>query len=744
MKRLRRRLGHRPRLPVLTRAQSIALAFGFALVVLCTAFRIADPYNLRLARELVFDAFQRAEPRADSDVPVRVVDIDEASLARLGQWPWPRSELARLVERLSGLGAAAIAFDMVFPEPDRLSPARLVEQPEVMAAFGVDRSLSALVPDYDRSFAASLEGKPVVLGFAAIPGVNDERPGLKAGMAFTGQDPRMALPSFSAATRNLPELDAAARGVGAITVSPLDTHGVIRQLPLLWNGGARIYPSLVLETLRVMHKDSTLLVHSRNEEPFAVTNVRVGPYDIPTTSSGELRVRFGRESRDRVVSAWSVLSGADDAGLRPLIDGHAVFVGTSATGLYDHRVTPLGDSVPGVLVQAQALEQILAGEHLRRPDWADPLEWAWMLALAGLTTLVAVLCAPITALCYGGAMAALTCVGAWIAFSRGGVLLDPTSSCATGLFLYVSMISFRYFVSDRDRRFVRQAFSRYVAPSYLAQIEKNPASLRLGGDERSMTILFVDIRGFTALSERLSPTEVVEFLNTLFGRLSTDILAEGGTIDKYIGDSIMAFWNAPLQMPDHAARACRAALRMRETLRELNETDAFHFRRRPDPLSDVAIGIGINVGPALVGNMGSESRFNYSVVGDAVNVASRVEGQAKPLAADALVAESVSVAASDFAYLEVGALDLRGKREKEKLFILVGDPDTARTVDFLALKACHTELLANMENPVVARRRLSECMRLSDLSFPDLRAFYARLGERLEAATSDLRRYGTT
>ncbi len=156
MKRVRRRLGRRPRLPVLTRAQSIALAFGLALVVLCTAFRIADPYNLRLARELVFDAFQRAEPRADSDVPVRVVDIDETSLARLGQWPWPRSDLARLVERLSDLGAAAIAFDMVFPEPDRLSPARLVGRPEVMAAFGGDRSLSALVPDYDLSFAASL------------------------------------------------------------------------------------------------------------------------------------------------------------------------------------------------------------------------------------------------------------------------------------------------------------------------------------------------------------------------------------------------------------------------------------------------------------------------------------------------------------------------------------------------------------------------------------------------------------
>ena len=259
-----------------------------------------------------------------------------------------------------------------------------------------------------------------------------------------------------------------------------------------------------------------------------------------------------------------------------------------------------------------------------------------------------------------------------------------------------------------------------------------------------MTILFMDIRSFTALSERLSPTEVVEFLNVLFGRLSTDILAEGGTIDKYIGDSIMAFWNAPLQTADHAARACRAALRMRSTLHQLNEHDAFHFRRRADPLADVAIGIGINSGPALVGNMGSESRFNYSVVGDAVNVASRVEGQAKPNGADALVAESVVLAASEFAYLEVGALDLRGKREKEKLFILVGDEHTARAEEFVALKACHAELMANMGNPAVARRKLAECVNLSELSFPTLSDFYARLSDRIVSEPSDIRRFGIT
>ncbi|MBZ6075312.1 CHASE2 domain-containing protein [Microvirga puerhi] len=688
--------------------------------------RIADPYELRLARELVFDEYQRLLPRPNRKVPVQIVDIDEASLAKIGQWPWPRSELARLVERLHDLGASAIAFDMVFPEADRLSPSRLVQESDLKVAIGADLAerIASRVPDYDQLFAAAVAGKPVVLGFAAIPGSDERRPAIKTGLAFTGEDPRPALPSFTSGTLNLREFDGVARGIGAITLSPLDTQGVVRRIPLLWTDGRRIYPSLVVEVLRVMQGETSVLVHSRDTAPFAVTGVRVGRFDLPTTSAGELRIRFGHDTPARRISAEALLYRADSDGLRELIAGHAVLIGTSAVGLYDYRVTPLGETVPGVTVHAQALEQILAGDHLRRPDWGDPLEWAWMLLLGAATTIVAATCSPGTALAYGGTLAAVTFLGAWIAFSQGGILLDPTYPCAAGLFLYVAMISFRYFVSDRDRRFVRQAFARYVAPSYLEHIEKDPASLRLGGDEREMTILFLDIRDFTSLSERLSPTEVVEFLNVLLGHLSRDVLTEGGTIDKYIGDSIMAFWNAPIQVPDHAARACRAALRIRNTLHELNESDAFRFRQRTNPLPDVAIGIGINTGPALVGNMGSDVRFNYSVVGDTVNVASRVEGQAKPLCVDIVVADTVKASAHEFAYLKAGRLALRGKSHKVKLFILAGDGGTASSPEYIELKHHHAELLASVEKSVANAAALSACNALADRCFPWLYGFY--------------------
>lgn len=723
-------------------AQLLALVLGLAIAAASAASRIADPYELRLARELVFDEFQRLAPRPYREVGVRVVDIDEASLAEIGQWPWPRSILAALVGRIHDLGASAIVFDMVFPEPDRLSPSRLAQQEDLRITIGADamEALARNLPDNDTLFRDAISKKPVVLGFSAIPGRNERRPAVKAGLAFTGTDPREALPRLAAAAVNLPLLDTAASGVGAITLSPLDSQGVVRRIPLFWSDGSSVYPSLIVEALRVAQKETTVLIHSRSEAPFAMTALGIGRFEMPTTGAGELRIRFGHEIPTRYVSAVKILSNGDDYVLRSLISGHIVLIGTSATGLFDGRATALAETVPGVAVHAQALEQILTADHLLRPDWVDPFEAAWTLLIGVLVAAVSIFCAPITALIYGGLAAAATFLGAWGAFRLEGLLLDPVLPSAAGLVLYVALISFRYFVSDRERRFVRQAFARYVAPEYLTQIEQNPHNLRLGGDEREVTVLFLDIRSFTALSERLSPTQVVEFLNLLFSRLSEDILAEGGTIDKYIGDSLMAFWNAPIPTADHAARACRAALRMRDSLQRLNEADAFRFRQRGDALPAVGIGIGINTGPALVGNMGSEIRFNYSVVGDVVNVASRIEGQCKQLLFDIVVARTVAAAAPGFAYLEAGTLDLRGKAGREKLLLLVGDQHIAAAEEFRMLRGLHEELLDSIrQNRADWKERLAACHAQAETTFPALRNFYQGIPERLSDFRTSLR-----
>lgn len=739
---LRRRPRQRSVRQVLSLAQTLALALGLAIAAASAALRIADPYELRLTRELVFDEFQRLSPRPYRDAGVRVVDVDEASLAEFGQWPWPRSLLATLIRRLNDLGASAIVLDMVFPEADRLSPSRLARQEDLRRVIGPEAAevMAQSLPDNDVLFTDAISGKPIVLGFSAIPGRNGRRPAVKAGLAFTGVDPREALPRFSAAATNLPQFDEAATGVGAITLSPLDSQGVVRRIPLFWGDGGRVYPSLVVEALRVSQKETSVLIHSRSEAPFAMTALGIGRFQIPTTGIGELRIRFGHEIPARYVSARRILADEDDAALRGLISGHIVLIGTSSTGLFDGRATPLAETVPGVAVHAQALEQILTADHLLRPDWVDPFESAWTLFMGVLVTGVSILCAPITALIYGGLAAAATFLGAWAAFRLEGLLLDPILPSAAGLVLYVTLISFRYFVSDRERRFVRQAFARYVAPEYLTQIEQNPQNLRLGGDEREVTVLFLDIRGFTALSERLSPTQVVEFLNLLFSRLSEDILAEGGTIDKYIGDSLMAFWNAPIPTADHAARACRAAIRMRESILQLNEADAFRFRQRGDGLPGVAIGIGVNTGPALVGNMGSEIRFNYSVVGDVVNVASRIEGQCKPLMFDIVVARTVAAAAPGFAYLEAGTLDLRGKAGREKLLLLVGDGKVADDPKFRALRAKHDDLLDDIRrNCSDWQAQLQTCRDWAEIAFPALLKFYEGIPGRLSDFRTSLR-----
>jgi len=716
-----------------SRTQLLALTLGFAVTAAGVSLRIADPYEVRLARELVFDEFQRLAPRPYRAAPVRIVDIDEISLARIGQWPWPRSDLARLTMRLRSLGASAIVFDMIFPEPDRLSPSHLVRQEDLRRAIGppLADALAPLLPDNDELFRTSIASAPVVLGFGIAPGTDERRPILKAGLAFTGADPRAALPVFQAATSNLTLLEEAAKGIGAITLSPLDAQGVVRRVPLFWSDGKRVYPGLAVEALRVAERDTTVLIHSRNTAPYAMTAFRLGSFEVPTTQAGELRVWFGPDLPTRYVSAVRLLSPEGDAALRDLISGHIVLIGTSATGLLDGRVTPHGEIVPGVSVHAQVLEQILTSEYLQRPDWVDPLECAGVLLLAIVITFVTVLCTPFAALVYGGLLAALTFMESWGAFRLCGFLIDPVFPSAVGLLVYITLMSFRYLVTDRERRFVRQAFARYVAPSYLAQIEKDPMSLRLGGEEREVTVLFLDIRNFTTLSERLSPTEVVNFLNALFGRLSADILAEGGTIDKYIGDSIMAFWNAPVRQLDHAARACRATLRIRNSLRDLNDADAFQFRQRADPLPPVAVGIGLNTGSALVGNMGSESRFNYSVVGDVVNVASRIEGQAKPISFDIVVSQSVVEASPGFAYLDAGTLDLRGKTGRERLSILVGDEPVAAGQEFQEVKELHRQILSCVRMGATGSdKHLSALRKKAEQIFPILASFYEKIFER--------------
>ncbi|MGH6802049.1 MAG: adenylate/guanylate cyclase domain-containing protein, partial [Methyloceanibacter sp.] len=478
---------------------------------------------------------------------------------------------------------------------------------------------------------------------------------------------------------------------------------------------------------------STYLITNAPELEGSIASVRVGDVEVKTTASGGLWMYYAEERPERYVSAKTILEDYEAPATRDKIEGHIVFIGTSAAGLLDIRTTSLGQTVPGVSIHAQAVEQILSSTFLSRPDWADGLEIALVFALGILIIAIGSSVSPFMGILAGAAIALASGAASWAAFRYNQFLIDPTMPVASALATLFVMTAFRFLVSDRERRTIRRAFSQYLAPSLLSRIESSPDALKLGGDERQLTLMFMDVRGFTTISEILNPIELVEFMNKLLNELSRPIIREEGTLDKFIGDSIMAFWNAPVDVPDHAKRAATAALDMRAALRTLNSQDAFNLKWRLGDSAEINIGIGINTGLACVGNMGAETRFNYSAVGDAVNLAARIESSAKYLGHDIVISESAASALQDMAMLEAGHLELKGKSARQRLYVLVGDRELAASPNFWELASFHETLLRHLASGEVpaTKRALAKCLEKVDRNgWSTLRPFYERIIDR--------------
>ena len=683
-----------------------ALFFGSGVIVALILLRASDPYPLRVARETTFDVFQQLRPRPAVDLPIRIIDIDEPSLAELGQWPWSRHTMATIARRLTELGAAAIAFDVLFPEPDRLSPSTIVAGGE----------------DFDAEFAAALRGGPSILSFTENAASADLPRAPKAGIAMTGADPLPFLPRLAGAALPLQQLIDAAPGLG---VASLDKQGagVARRLPLLWSNGDAAFPTLAVEALRIAQGAATVVVLGDTAGTGAVDALRVGDFTVPTGPTGDLWLYYRRLDPSAYISARNLL--ADDyATLAPGIAGNIVFVGASASGLLDVRASPLGEPVPGVSIHVQALEQMLTGVYLNRADWVGGLE-ILVFAVAGLAIMLTIiLTGPLIGILFSTMIAALVTAASWFAFVEYGLLLDPSFALLGALIVYAAMAFFQFAVTDADKRRIRNAFAHYVAPSLLTQIENNAASLRLGGDVRDLTVMFSDVRNYSAISEKTSPTDLVRLLNTLFGALGAAITSQMGTIDKFMGDAVMAFWNAPVDVERHALRACQAALAMREALRQLNEAN---LSQGAEP---IAIGIGIATGPALVGNMGFEARFDYSCVGETVNVASRLEGACKTVLYDILVTSETRDAVTGLALLDAGSIALKGMSEREPIHILLGAESMANSDAFARLQNCHARLLAALRQGDSAADDIAECCRTGASLDPRLAAFYGAIASR--------------
>ncbi len=708
------------------------------VLALAVGLRAADPQALSELRLRVFDTYQRLAPREYLPAPVRVVDIDDASLERLGQWPWPRTMLADLVLTLHEAGAAAIAFDVIFAEPDRTSPARVMTTWPDTAQTAALRELAAAgrLPDHDAIFAEALAKTRSVMGFVLTGGGGGAPPPVKAGFASMGPDPKRFVLRFSGAVSALPVLAEATKGSGSLNVMR-ESDGVVRRIPLLVADGDQLYPSLAAEALRVAQGAGSYIVKTvgaGGETGFGaetgVTEVKIGRVVVPTDGEGRLWLYDSGAQAERVVPAWQVMAGKADERVR----GAIVIVGSSAAGLKDQHATPLNPIAAGVGLHAQVLEQALSGAFLARPDWADGAE---LLSVAVLGLLVLALFQiprlPFTVSVALGLAAVAGVVGAsWHAFAAWRWLFDPVYPAVTGIAVYVAASLPRFLQVEGEKRRVRAAFAHYMAPAMVERLAADPKRLRLGGEQRDLTILFCDIRGFTSLAERMTADEVTQLLNRFLTPMTDAILETGGTIDKYMGDAIMAFWNAPLDDPDHAANACRAVQAMRHRLADLNRDLVAEFPALGD--GGIRIGIGLNSGPCSVGNMGSERRFDYSALGDNVNLASRLEGQCKTYGVDVVLSEHTLSAAGEQPALELDLIQVKGRRHPVRIHTLV---DGAEAAEVAALRAAHAAMLRAYRTQEwdAVLEAVAACRRLPAAA--GLQALYDVYAERVAALRTD-------
>ena len=637
--------------------RSVAVLLSLVTALLGLALVLIDPLALQALRHQGFDQYQRWKPRTYEPVPVRVVDIDEESLKRIGQWPWPRTRLAQLVERLDAQGTAAIGFDVVFAEPDRTSPQRAsAEWPLSPSARVVLDGL----PDYDTVFADAIKEHSVVLGFAvlsdATPG--SARPRAPYRYVWMGEPSPQALHAFPGAVPSLPRLDAAAQGNGALTFVP-DGDGVVRRVPLAVALAGEPVPSLSAEMLRVAQGLENYILQRADGAAPALESVRIGPLNLPTNARGEMWIHYTRDQPQRYVPAWQVLEGRVDPAL---LEGHIVLVGSSAQGLLDLRFNPLGAVMPGVEAHAQALEQALSGHFLNRPDWARAAEA--VVVVIGCVLLVWI-GAFLPSLWAAGTFLVLVggvLWGGWWAFASQRLLLDSFTPALVLAVAFALSSLCRHFWSERQQRWIKEAFSRYVSPNRVEHLMSNPGQLELGGKRQQCSFVFTDLAGFTALMESIDPAAAVTLLNRYLEEMISIAFRHQGTLDRIVGDALAIMFSAPVVQPDHAQRALDCALEMH----------AFATAYARDlQAQGIAFGntrFGVHSGEVIVGNFGGNAIFDYRALGDPVNTAARLESVNKHLGTLICVSHATLSACAPCEARPVGRLVLKGKRAALQVF----------------------------------------------------------------------------
>ncbi len=669
----------------LTRRGALWLAAG-ALLLLGAWHAVISPLPPLARLDTLLDDLQQRQAAASAPATphpdIVVVDIDEASLGAVGRWPWPRERLAALVDELAQRQrVAAIGFDLVFAEPDPgvwPALAALAEsEPSLAAPLAAHGVAWRERLDQDVRFAAALARAPVPVVLGAY--VTADRGGARHGALpppwLPGHDAEgrsYRLPPWSGYGANLARLAEAAPRVGVFNALP-DDDGVLRRVPALVRLDDGLQPSLALALWReltgrpAVHAESSPVSGGAELDAlvFEADTTRAGPGQLrrlQLDDQGALRVPFTSVGRFRHVPVAALLAGQIAPGH---LAGQVVLVGSSAPGLADLRPTPIHPALPGVDVHAHLLAGLLAGDMPYRPAWAAGFELAQLLLVLGLTAFAASRLGPGWALAAAAALGLALLAGHGLAAAGPGWVLPRASALVLGGVLGVGVLLVSFLREWDGRRSLFRLFSLYLPADRARALARDGAGQAMAADNRELTVLFCDLRGFTSLSEGLAPDALRELLNLYFSRATEVIHAHGGTLDKFIGDAVMAFWGAPQAQPDHARRAVEAALALAASLPALNVELAARG------LPTLRLGVGLATGVACVGDLGSRLRRSYTAVGDTVNLAARLEALTRELGVDVLVADSARAACGELPgvrWVERGQHAVRGRRRAVTLF----------------------------------------------------------------------------
>ncbi len=633
---------------------SIWMVLVFALVLL--GVRIDNSNTVKTLKFKTWDYFQQIQPRADISDRVMVVNITESDLKRYGQWPWPRHILGLFHAGLTDSGAVLVNYNVLFAEADRMGGKEYLKSFPMTEE--VREQLGAFLTDTDRVFAYAInESKNVVL-MMSVKSDKDEiipttTPIIQKGNVLPW------LYEYNGIVPPLTQLTVGAKGIGVNVTSP-EPDAVVRKMPVLIRVGDKIYPSMLLENIRLVNSSKRIKVVAKE---YGINEVLVSKKaGIPVNHNAEMYINYADPSQYTQLSVEQVFSREHD----DKIKGRIVVVGMDAAGLSVLKYTPHGLTTDQ-MITAQALDTTMTGDYLYRTPQADTYEIVFLGLLLILLIVVlprtsVLLAVPLLFFIEGG-----VAYGAFMAYTNKGFLVDPSWTMLSVFLIWSHSVYNNFATQSRLRQQIKKQFEHYLDPRMVKKLQKDPTLLKLGGETRNMTFMFCDIRGFTPISEKYksNPAGLTKLINRFLTRMTNVIIANGGTVDKFMGDCIMAFWNAPLDTKDHQMLAVLTAAQMQSELAMLNA------QLKEENLPNINIGIGINTGEALVGNMGSDQRFDYSVIGDPVNLAARLESASKTLGRTLIVSENTKKGIEHkFTFEYIDEIMVKGKTEPVKVYSL--------------------------------------------------------------------------